>query len=468
MPLFDSKKIAQWTGGSWLAGQPSGIEGFSFDARKIQKGQCFVALSGGARDGHDFLEQAAQGGAVAALVEKARPIALPQLQVPDSLAALGAIAAARRARFTHPVVAVTGSCGKTSTKEMLRCLLGERETHATAGNWNNRIGVPMTLFGLDASHQKHAVIEAGINQPGEMAQLGQMIHADLNLLTNIGYAHLELLGSLENIAEEKSRLAAYAKTDSPIILPAEALQYAAYADLSERVIALREAGRPAPGVPVRESLFYSIESDHPEANATACDNPGQRLILDSQTYNIASSSRGIAVNAALAIVAARQLGLAQADIKARIEAWRPTGQRGEVRRVGEQLFYVDCYNANPSSMADALSAFVRSTSQTVARYYILGAMNELGSFADEQHTSIGQQLKLRPEDRVAFIGPEALTQAYANGAQVAGARPDQIECAESADALKSTVAQFKGAIFLKGSRSYQLEQLIPQERRNTN
>lgn len=458
--MFEPETIAEWTGGSWLAGRPRSIAGFCFDTRKVQPGQCFVALSGGARDGHDYLQQAAQGGAVAALVEKARPIALPQLQVPDSLVALGAIAAAWRAQFYHPVVAVTGSCGKTSTKEMLRCLLGEGTTHATAGNWNNRIGVPMTLFGMDPADQKFAVIEAGINQPGEMAQLGQMIHADLNLLTNIGYAHLELLGSLENIAGEKSLLATHAKTDSPIILPAEALRYSAYAAMSGRVVALHEAGRPAPSVPVRELLTYQVGSDHSEENALTSDHAGQRLILDSQSYHIASSSRGIAVNAALAIVAARRLGIAEADIKARIEAWRPSDHRGEIRRVGERLFYVDCYNANPSSMADALSAFEGSTSQSVARYYILGVMNELGAHAEQQHTSIGQQLKLRPEDRVAFVGPETLTQAYANGAQSAGIAPDQIERVETAEPLKSTVDQFKGTIFLKGSRSYQLEQLV--------
>lgn len=460
MSTFEPEQIAEWTGGSWLAGQPAGIAGFCFDARRIRPGECFVALSGGARDGHDFLEQAAQGGAAAALVEKIRPLALPQLQVPDSLTALGAIAAAWRAQFHHPVVAVTGSCGKTSTKEMLRCLLGESSTHATAGNWNNRIGVPMTLLGLDATQYQFAVIEAGINQPGEMAQLGQMIQADLNVLTNIGYAHLELLGSLGKIAEEKSCLAAHAQTHSPIILPAEVLQYAAYADMSQRVIALQAAGQPAPRVPVRELHHYHIEPEATGSGPSSTSAYASCLTLDSQRYRIASSSHGIAVNAALAIVAARRLGIAEEMIKARIEAWQPSGQRGEVRRIGEQLFYIDCYNANPSSMADALRAFERSAPQTVARYYILGAMNELGPYAHQQHTAIGQQLKLRPRDRIALVGPAALTKAYANGAQAAGVGPPQIERVESAAALKTSVAQFKGAIFLKGSRSYQLETLI--------
>ena len=163
-------------------------------------------------------------------------IALPQLKVADSLVALGAIGAAVRSKFSMPVVGITGSCGKTSTKEMLRCLLGEDRTHATAGNWNNRIGVPMTLLGLDSSPHDFAVIEAGINQPDEMRQLGQMIQADLIVLTNIEAAHLELLGSLEGIATEKSLLAEHAKPDSPIILPADALRYHAYKKLAHRAI----------------------------------------------------------------------------------------------------------------------------------------------------------------------------------------------------------------------------------------
>lgn len=463
MPSFEPDKLAEWTGGSWLAGKPGMVDGFCFDARTIRPGQCFVALSGGARDGHDFLRQAAQGGAVAALVERSHPVALPQLQVPDTLAAMGAIAAACRSRFAQPVVAVTGSCGKTSTKEMLRCLLGESGTHATRGNWNNRIGVPMTLFELDGARHAFAVIEAGINQLGEMGLLGQMIRADLNILTNIGYAHLERLGSLANIAEEKALLAKQAKTGSPIILPAEALQYAAYADLSERVIALHEEGQPTPTVRVRELLNYRIEDFDNEESTCELVRFGQRLILGSEIYRIASRSRGIAVNAALAIAAARQLGIADSDLRERIEAWRPSGQRGEVERVGEQVFYVDCYNANPSSMADALRAFDQGTSQTVARLYILGAMNELGEHAHAQHEAIGRKLNLRPGDRVAFVGPSPLTRAYAEGALAATAQSEQIECVENVDSMKSIVAQFNGSIFLKGSRSYQLEQVLPKE-----
>ena len=180
MSRFDPKDIAAWSKGVWQENElPEAITGFCFDARQLKSGECFVALSGGARDGHAFTAQAAELGAGALLVERPQSVALPQLIVDDSLLAMGAIGAGVRQRFDPPVVGITGSCGKTSTKEMLRVLLGEPRTHATAGNWNNRIGVPMTLFGLDADQHDFAVVEAGINQPGEMAELGTMIEADL-------------------------------------------------------------------------------------------------------------------------------------------------------------------------------------------------------------------------------------------------------------------------------------------------
>jgi UDP-N-acetylmuramoyl-tripeptide--D-alanyl-D-alanine ligase len=457
MPHFDPGKLADWTGGAWLAGAAPSIRGFCFDARRIQSGECFVALSGGPRDGHDFIPQAAKGGAVAAIVERPQALALPQLQVADSLTAMGAIAAAVRSLFAKPVVAVTGSCGKTSTKEMLRCLLGKARIHATAGNWNNRIGVPMTLFGLDGNEQDFAVIEAGINQPGEMAALGQMIRADLNVLTNIGDAHLELLGSREHIAAEKSLLTQYAVEGSPLIMPSAALRYRAYAAMADRAIVLLPEGEPEPTLSVRQIVRYEIVAQKPEQLRQE-----QTLRIGDQTYAIASPSLGIATNAALAIVAARELGVPESELRERIKVWRPSDDRGRIATVGGQTFYIDCYNANPSSMADALDAFVRSATPNVARFYILGAMNELGDQAAERHRAVGRRLQLRPEDRVAFIGPTSFTNAYQAGAFEAGADPAQIDCAETIEKIKSTVAPFRGAIFLKGSRSYQLEQLLPK------
>ena len=456
MPSFDPQHIADWTGGSWLDEPSVVIEGFCFDSRQIKFGQCFVALSSGARDGHEFIEQAAKGGAVAAIVETFKPIALPQLKVADSLVALGAIGDAVRSKFSKPVVGITGSCGKTSTKDMLRCLLGKERTHATAGNWNNRIGVPMTLFGLDSSSHNFAVIEAGINQPDEMKELGKIIQADLIVLTNIEAAHLELLGSLEGIATEKSFLAEHAKPDSPIILPVDALRYHAFRKLAHRAIVLLPKGAPAPDLPCKQIVRYEISEKIENRSVIQPLKVYQNVTIDGRKYPVASSSLGIATNSALAIVAAKYLGIIESEILERIELWRPSGNRGCIETFGKQTFYIDCYNANPSSMADALDAFHRAMPQGIARFYILGAMDELGTTALAQHEAIGRLLKLRPEDRVAFVGPNELTEAYTSAIPA-----QQYIRAGSVEKIKSTIAQFQGAIFLKGSRTYSLEKLLP-------
>ena len=454
MSSFDPQQIADWTGGSWLEEPKVAIEGFCFDARQIKPGQCFVAFSLGARDGHEFIEQAVKGGAVAAIVETSKSIALPQLKVADSLVALGTIGAAVRSKFSMPVVGITGSCGKTSTKEMLRCLLGQDRTHATAGNWNNRIGVPMTLLGLDSSQHDFAVIEAGINQPEEMRQLGQMIQADLIVLTNIEAAHLELLGSLEGIATEKSLLAVQAKPDSPIILTADTLRYYAYKKLAHRAIVLLPEGIAAPDLPCKQIVRYNISEKIEDRGANLLPKLFHEITIDGQKYPIASPSLGIAANTALAIVAAKYFGIIESEILERIEAWRPSDNRGCIETFGKQTFYIDCYNANPSSMADALNAFVRNTSQGIARFYILGAMDELGTAAIAQHEAIGSLLKLRPEDRVAFVGPKELTEAYASAISA-----QQYIRADSVEKIKSTIAQFQGAIFLTRLKSYFLPEI---------
>lgn len=454
MISFDPQQIARWTGGSWLGSPSERISGFCFDARQIRPGECFVALSGGARDGHDFVGQAEKGGATALMVERPVDSTVHRLQVADSLLALGKVGAAIRAGFFKPVVGITGSCGKTSTKEMLRLLLGEDRCHATAGNWNNRIGVPMTLLGLDPTSHSFAVIEAGINQPQEMHLLGEMIRADLTILTNIGPAHLELLGSLGNIAVEKSQLACEGVTDSPIILPADALSYPAFAELSGRAVVLLSKEEVEPALPVRDLIHYEVE-------ASECGQ-AHLLQVSGQGYRIQSASRGMAVNAALAITAALRLGLSTKEIRPRIEAWRPGSDRGRIEIFGTQSFYVDCYNANPDSMSDALQAFVQTAPRDAAKLFVIGAMNELGEFAEDSHRDIGQKLLLGPEDVACFVGPESLTAAYREGALASCAHEKQLRCVENTESLKTIVADFDGAIFLKGSRSYRLEQLLPE------
>ena len=457
MSGFDPRQLAEWSGGHWHADQyPAQIVGFCFDARQLKPGECFVALSGGARDGHDFVAQAAERGASAVIVERAQPLALPQLLVGNTLLALGALGAALRRGFAGPVVGITGSCGKTSTKEMLRCLLGEGRTHATAGNYNNRLGVPMTLLGLDAQRHAFAVIEAGINQPDEMALLGAMIEADLSVVTNIAAAHLERLGSIDTVAVEKAQLARAARPNAPVLMPSEVFRHAAFSALADRAVVLAAEGERLPVPPMRV-VRYRLEQ---AAGVTS------RLYLTDAAatcFSIASSSAGICVNAALAIVAARELGIADEALRARMAAWRPAATRGRIAQAGAQTFYIDCYNANPASMADALDAFRRAMAPARARCYVLGAMNELGPDAVDMHRRIGRSLALRPADRAVFIGPPSLAAAYRQGAQEGGAAAAQLLVAPDVASIQSELTGFDGALFLKGSRSYALEKLLPSQ-----
>ena len=457
MPSFDSHAIAQWANGNWIGTVPERISGFCFDTRLMKPGQCFVALNCTSGDGHDYIRRAAQAGAVAALVEQERSLSLPQLKVANTLDAMGDIARAVRVYFNKPVIAVTGSCGKTTTKEMLRILLGESVTLATEGNWNNLIGVPMTLYNLDAQKQDFAVIEAGINQPGEMALLGKMIHPSLNILTNIGAAHLELLGTVDNVASEKSLLVQYAAENSPVILTADAFRFPAYRALAERAIVLLIEGQSEPSLPAKSIVYYGL----------CTDRKGNQIVtIDQHSYTIASPSIGFATDAALAIVAARTLGITDTDIRERIESWRPSVHRGCTQKAKFQVFYIDCYNANPTSMMDALDAFDLSVAEDTDRYYILGAMNELGESAIKHHINIGEKLTLRPQDSAVFVGPDLLTKAYEDGALKAGAHAGQLLRVDNVKKITSSVALYKGAIFLKGSRSYHLEELIPDSIQN--
>lgn len=445
---FDPADLARWTGGQWSAPPPASIKGLHFDTRLMEAGTGFIALTQGKRNGHDFLDAASEAGASCAIVEEARESRLPKLVVADCMKALADIAQAQRERFRKPVVGITGSCGKTSTKGMLQALLGASRCHCTPGNWNNRIGVPMTLFGLDPDTQNYAVIEAGISEVGEMKRLSGMIQPDLVIVTHIGPAHLEGLGTIEGVAQEKVRLMADARADARLVVPASVYAFPEFKAQAERTCLVLE-GEVALPEPAPAQVFRYRRTE-----------TGIELL--EKTYPFPSASPGMCSNAALAIVAAQLL---EADLSAGTESlasWRPDAQRGQSFDVGDQSFYVDCYNANPASMRDAMQTFEASVPVELARAYVLGAMEELGTAAVALHEELGRSLRLRPQDSLWLVGPPHLTAAYATGAHAAGLLPEQVVTAISVDALQSSIAAFKGAVFLKGSRCYKLESLLPK------
>jgi len=457
MPLFNPAELAAWTGGAWHGPSPGPALGaLTADTRRLRPGEIFVALRTAKRDGHDYLETARAAGASAALVAQVNEkILLPQLLVADPALAWRAIATAHRKIFPGPIVGVTGSAGKTSTKELLRGLLGPA-VHATQANENNLLGVPLTLCGLDPAAHRFGVIEAGISERGEMAELAKMIQPDLAIITLVAAAHLEKLGSIEGVAHEKARLAQAVRPGGWVVMPASCLDHYVFRRLPVQAAVVAPADGPAPAGPSARLFLYRAEF-HPRM--------GWRLEVfetggESHAWNLpAAMTPGLAANAALAVVAAHLLGVADEAVQAALSAWQPAALRGEWLREGKNLFLADCYNANPASMADALAGFALRAPAELARLYVLGSMAELGPNAPALHRTAVAGLRLRPQDRALLLGPHA--EDYRAALLATGHVKGQVSLG-TLEQAEAEVANFSGAVFLKGSRAYALEQLLPQ------
>lgn len=463
MPAFSPAFLQAATSGHWTC-QPASLPlAFSIDTRTLRPGDCFVALRTPQRDGHDFLPAARAAGAVAALVtqpDRALPD-FPQLVVPDPLAAFQAIARAQREAFPGPVIGITGSAGKTSTKDLLAHLLtspGHHDVLATTGNLNNHLGVPLTLTRLDPDRHRFAVIEAGISAPGDMPPLGRMIAPDLALVTFVGPAHLEALGTLDNVAREKASLPAARRPLRPAFFPSSCLAFLPFQNLSAPAFALTPDRPDAPANTPRFSL-----SPRPEGLTLTLHLPSGFLpsAPPSLVFDLPALTEGMASNAALALLAALHLGLDPADLQARLASWRPARLRGQWLHHPPVRFYADCYNANPASFTDALAHFAASAPPDLPRLYFLGGMEELGPASPDHHHALGQAIAplLRPEDIVYSIGGYA--EAVRAGALAAGANPGRFHVAPDFAALAAALAPFHGCVFLKGSRRYHLESLLP-------
>ncbi len=439
-PEFPSDKLARWTRGRWTATPTRGISGFAVDTRGLHAGELFVALRTDRRDGHEFLDAARAAGASGALVSREnQALALPQLVVDDPLAAFQAIARNRRREFAGSVVGVTGSAGKTSTKNLLALLLGgtaeDSPVLATEGNLNNHLGVPLTLTRLDPARHRHAVVEAGISGPGEMAVLAAMIEPDICVVTLVAPAHLSGIGGIEDVAREKAVLAAAVRPGGMAFFPPQCLEFAAF----------RALATPA------TIVGFTAVQEPSGTRVTLADLP-------EEPFPMRRVSRGMAQNAALALAVALRLGNDPARLRERLKSWEPAPLRGEVRREDGRLLYLDCYNANPASMADALEAFDGIAPRGTPRLYVIGCMEELGADAQLYHRELGRSLRLGPADLMFAIGGHAT--ALREGAVEAGNSADQIVLSDGLDPVADRLSGFRGSVFVKGSRLHRLERLF--------
>lgn len=457
LKVWDATLLAEATGGQWDRNPLGPIAGFAIDSRKIETGQMFIALKTGQRDGHSFLSAALQSGASAALVATADPmLPLPQLVVTDPLKALQKAGCWQRKRFQGRVIAITGSSGKTSTKNLLKTLLGAEHTFATAGNFNNHIGVPLSLLGLDNELHQYAVIEAGMNQPGEIATLRDWIAPDISVVTSVGPAHLEGVESLENVAREKAALCQLPLPDKHAFFHYDCLSYGVFRNLSCCVHALKSSA---------SAVLGSLPENFQTLNYTMTEQPGGGLRL-SLTDQLPSGcffqlppqlTEGMQRNAILALSVASHLGMNPDVLNKRLQDWEPDGLRGTIIRCSQRSWYLDCYNANPESMIDALKGFDRQFGQGT-RCLILGDMLELGKTSPYWHQEIGRSGPWREGDRILLLGRASVH--YEKGIEESGIQNLNITCKEQIDEeCAEALRQFSGAIFLKGSRSMNLEKL---------
>jgi UDP-N-acetylmuramoyl-tripeptide--D-alanyl-D-alanine ligase len=455
MPVFSPDQLASWTHGRWTAPPAAAITGFTHDTRTLQPGQVFVALKTDRRDGHEFLAAAQAAGAAGALVSRPdSALALPQLVVADPLAALQAVARAHRRVFPGPVIGISGSVGKTSTKDLAAILLGGASAVlATEGNLNNHIGVPLTLTRLDPAAHRFAVIEAGVSTPGEMKPLADMIEPDLAIVTLVGPAHLLELSDVEGVAREKAALPAAVRPAGIAIFPRQCVQFSAFRDLSVRKMTVERAEVLRPAEPPKDKVFFAVTQRGDTTALAIAYGPPPPLV-----FTLRRVSAGMAQNAVLAVCAALWLGVPPDVIQRRLATWQPAKWRGEVRREAGRMLYLDCYNANPVSMADALDNFAALAPVGQPRAYVLGCMEELGPNAADYHRRLGRTLELRPGDRLFVIGDHAA--ALREGLLEHGNAPDQIEVVTRLEPVADFLAGFRGAVFLKGSRRYQLEQAL--------
>jgi len=434
-------------GAKWRGGVPEAILGATIDSRKILRGEIFVAIKTATRDGHDFLAAARERGAAGALVSRYVPelAPFPQLVVPDTVAALQKIARAHREKNCAEVVifGITGSVGKTSTKDLLARVLSETApTLATEGNLNNTLGVPMTLLKINPAIHRFAVVEAGMSVRGEMQKLAEMISPDFSIVTNVRPAHLEGLGSMENIAHEKSALAA--ATRSTAFFYRELLAYESFSSLPQK------------------KYFLAVDSNFSEVpDGFEIKIFGEKSDGNAEIFRLKNVSRGIAENAVLVVLAARKF-VSPEKIAHVLASWKPSAKRGELREraCGGKIF-VDCYNASPASMLDSAENFARIFPAGTPRLFVLGGMGELGERSVALHFSVGEKLPLCAKtDTLALFGGNAV--AIGEGAISAGFSRERVFVFDDICALKKIIENFRGNVMVKGSRAFALERALPE------
>ncbi|WP_100640155.1 UDP-N-acetylmuramoyl-tripeptide--D-alanyl-D-alanine ligase [Marinobacter salexigens] len=452
MRTFSLAEAAGFTGGKCASQGLETVEysGVSTDTRALKKGDLFVALSGENFDGHKFVQAAQKLGASAAVVNA--PVAsvdntssLPQLVVADTVQALAGLAAGNRNESLAKLIAITGSSGKTTVKELAAAILARMgDTLATRGNLNNHIGVPLTLFELEPKHI-YGVIELGASGPGEIAHTVAITKPQVAILTNAGQAHLEGFGSYENIVQAKGEIIEGVSDGGLVVLNRDDPafdQWLARAG-NRRVVSVSRCGHPGADY---NAVIKQPQGSRPEVSITGPGGWSCTLIQPLEgDHNV--------TNTLLAVAAARDLGATDAAILEGLAEMQPVRGRLQVIDLSEGLTVIDdSYNANPASMKAALSVLAKRKGKRVA---VFGAMGELGPTAHELHREVGAFASELGVDRLLTVG--AGCDGYAEGF---GEAAEMYRThGEAVQALVS-VKEMPMIVLVKGSRSSAMDLVV--------
>lgn len=374
-----AREICAAVGGTLLQDSGAPVTGVTTDSRAVQPGQLFIPLVGERFDGHAYISKALDGGAAGCLTAREPETLLPgklYIQVADTRLALKALASWYRNKFDLPVVQVTGSAGKTTTKEMIASVLSQRyNTLRTEGNFNNDIGAPLTLLRLMPEHQA-AVIETGMNHFGEIRYLGEIVRPDIAVITNVGDAHIENLGNTrQGILRAKCEI---------------------FENLTpEGIAVLNGDDELLNTVTLPQTILRCGVGDGCGVRVTDIDDRGLEgvactVTIEGEHYRLTTSAPGRYMIYPMAMAAAigRRLGLTGEEIAAGVAAYTTVGSRMHLIRLpGERLVIDDCYNANPQSMAEGLRMLAASPAQH--RVAVLGDMGELGQLTAQAHRDMG-------------------------------------------------------------------------------
>ncbi len=465
--MWTAEEIAAVVGGRVLRSDPTKpIRGVSVDSRTVRPGDLFVALPGTRTDGHLYLSEAFARGAHGALIAADKLIHLPEIAeeggratnciaVPDPLTALQELARAHRQRFGIPVVGITGSSGKTTTKELLAALLSERyRTYWSPGNYNSEIGLPLALLEMPAEAEV-GVFELALQRPGDIALLAGILRPTIGLLTAIGDAHLGFFRDREELARAKWALVESLPEDAWAVLNLDTPFVADWI-----------------GSLTCRTVGFGI--DHPDATVravgiedTSCEGLSFEIVTPTERFPIRTPLLGRlnVYNVLGAVATARELGVPVSRIQRALAHARPVPHRLELKRSRRYgLLLDDTYNANPTSVRAALQTLIRLRVPDHRKVVILGDMRELGPHAVELHRELAAPLAATDEiDRVFTIGPLAEETARAL-ADRGGSWADRVESASTLEELyaqvRARLRSRRNLILIKGSRALRLERLV--------